>query len=133
MVSMWPFVSCRRPWVGGVVEQTATRSFRTCRALLPWLGGLRCWDPCCVFVTRTKKALLLIVSRGGPKLSVCTAFPVPLTDPPPLSTLGPSSQFDRSFLFNCSTSKWCYGPPPTPQSSGSSESRGLASWPWEVG
>lgn len=34
--------------------------------LLPWSGRLRCWYPCCVFVTLAKKALLLIVSHGAP-------------------------------------------------------------------
>lgn len=132
----WKWFACgclsaaRGPWVGGAGEQTAT-----CRdELLPWLGRLRCCYPCCVFVTLTKKALRLIVSRGGPKLSVCTAFPVPLTDPPSLSALGPSSQLDRSFLFNCSTSKRCCGaPPPPPSPLGSLSTGVLASWSWEGG
>lgn len=79
--------------------------------LVPWFGRLHCWYPCCVFVTLTKKALLLIVSHGAPELSVFAAFPVPRSDPPPLPTIAPSSQFDRSFLFNRSTSKRCCDAP----------------------
>lgn len=133
MVSMWLFVSCQGPWVGGVGEQTARRPFCT-RHTEPWLGRLRCWYPRCVFVTLSKKASLLIVSRGGLKLSVCTAFPVPLTDPPSFNVrpIIPNST-GLSSLIAPLQSGVVVRPPPLPQSCAFSEGWGLASWPWEVG
>lgn len=62
-----------RQLVGGESRCTNWRDFNSpspfnvcSNELLPWLGRLHCWYPCCVFVTLSKKALLLIVSHGAP-------------------------------------------------------------------